>query len=154
MRYRSKTTAAWLALLLGSLGLHRLYLHGPRDRWAWMFPLPTALGLAGVLRMRSFGADDGLAALLVPLLGITISVAMLTAIVMALTPDAQWDARHNPGQSPRATGWGAVAAAMVALLVGATVLLSTLAFSGQRFFEWQIEERPAHTSGGKLTPVS
>ena len=47
-RYRSKTTAAWLALLLGSLGAHRLYLHGLRDRRAWLYPLPTLVGLAGI----------------------------------------------------------------------------------------------------------
>jgi hypothetical protein len=29
---------------------------------------------------------------------------------------------------------------ILALLVGATVLMSTIAFSGQRFFEFQIEE--------------
>ena len=28
---RSKTVATWIALLGGSLGLHRFYLHGGRD---------------------------------------------------------------------------------------------------------------------------
>ena len=138
-RYRSKTTAAWLALLLGSLGAHRLYLHGLRDRRAWLYPLPTLVGLAGVLRMRNEGPDDGLSALLVPLLGITLSIAMLAAIVIALTPDEKWDARYNPQQAVHATAWGPVLAAMAGLFVGAAVLLSTIAFGGQRFFEWQAE---------------
>ena len=30
--YRSKTWAAWLALTLGTLGVHRMYLYGLRDR--------------------------------------------------------------------------------------------------------------------------
>lgn len=138
MPYRSKTLAAWLALLLGSLGAHRLYLHGPRDRLAWWHPLPTLLGAFGALRMRALGQEDGLAILLTPLLGLMLSMAMLVAIVIALTPDETWDARYNPGQPSRSTGWGAVGAAILALLLGATVLLSTVAFSGQRFFEWQL----------------
>ena len=41
---QSKTLATWIALLGGSLGLHRFYLHGLRDRWGWLHPLPTLLG--------------------------------------------------------------------------------------------------------------
>jgi hypothetical protein len=141
--YRSKTVAAWLALLLGSLGAHRLYLHGLRDRRAWLYPMPTLVGLAGVLRMRNLGPEDGLSALLVPLLGITLSIAMLAAIVIALTPDEKWDARYNPDQAVHSTAWGPVLAAMAGLFVGAAVLLSTIAFGGQRFFEWQAETGPA-----------
>ncbi|MDP1899369.1 MAG: hypothetical protein Q8K96_02800 [Rubrivivax sp.] len=137
--YRSKTLAAWLALLLGALGLHRLYLYGMRDRLAWLHPLPTALGGAGVLRMIALGQDDKLAWVLIPLLGLMISIGMLTAIVHALTPDEKWDARHNPGHAVQPTGWGAVMAAVVALMVGGAVLMGTIAFSGQRFFEWRIE---------------
>ncbi len=136
MRYRSKVAAAWLALLLGSLGVHRIYLRGPRDRLAWLFPLPTLLGLAGALRMRTLGVDDRLAWLLVPLLGITLSIGMLTAIVYALTPDEKWDGRHNPGHAVMPTGWGAVLAAIAGLMLGGVVLMSTIAFSVQKLFEW------------------
>ena len=34
--YRSKTLASWIALIGGSLGLHRFYLHGFRDPWGWL----------------------------------------------------------------------------------------------------------------------
>jgi hypothetical protein len=46
--YKSKTLAAWLALLVGTMGLHRLYLYGLKDVWGWLHPLPSALGLLGV----------------------------------------------------------------------------------------------------------
>lgn len=140
MRYRSKTLAAWLALLLGAVGADRWYLHGRRDRWAWLYPFPTALGLAGAWRMDHLGQDDRLAWLLVPLLGLMLSLGTLTAIVHALTPDEKWDARHNAGHAVTATGWGAVMAAIVGLLIGGAVLMGTIAFSGQRFFEWQLEQ--------------
>jgi hypothetical protein len=64
---------------------------------------------------------------------------MLMAIVYALTPDERWEQRYNPGQPMRATGWAPVLGAIVALLIGATALMGTVAFSGQRFFEWQLE---------------
>ncbi len=137
--YRSKTVVAWLALLLGSLGVHRMYLYGLRDVKAWLHPLPTALGLLGVQRMRALGQDDQLAWLLLPLLGLMLSVVMLQAIVYALTPDDVWQQRYNPDRPAQATGWGPVLAAGLALLVGGTVLMGTIAFSGQKFFEWQLQ---------------
>lgn len=136
---RSKTLTAWLALMLGTLGAHRFYLHGWRDRLGWLHVPPTLAGLYGVLRMRELGQDDQLAWMLVPLLGLAISAAMIAAIVHALTPDETWDARHNPGRPVTATGWGPVLAAIAALMVGGAVLTGTIAFSGQKFFEWQLE---------------
>jgi hypothetical protein len=139
--YRSKTIASWLSLLLGALGLHRLYLHGLRDPWAWLHPLPTGLGLIGLDRHLTLGQDDRLSWLLLPLLGLMVSTAMFTAIVYALTPDERWDARHNPARPGPGTGWGPVLAAITALLIGGGILMGTIAYSGQRFFEWQLESR-------------
>ncbi len=137
-RPRSKTLATWLAVIGGALGLHRFYLHGWRDWVGWLYPLPTLLGLAGVQRMRAFGQDDRVAWLLIPLLGLALSAAMLTAIVYGLTSDDKWSARFR--QQLRPTGWAPVLGVIVALLVGASVLMGTVAFSGQRFFEWQLEQ--------------
>jgi hypothetical protein len=139
---RYKTLASWLALVLGALGVHRLYLHGQRDVLAWLHLPVTAAGLAGVDRMQTLGQDDRLAWLLIPLLGLMISQAMLTAIIYALTPDERWDARHNAGHHSASTTWGPVIAAILALLVGGAVLMGTIAFSGQKFFEWQLEQTP------------
>jgi hypothetical protein len=143
MHYRSKTLAAWLALAAGTLGLHRLYLYGLRDRLAWLHPLATGAGLLGVDRMLTLGQDDRLAWLLIPVLGLMISQAMLCAIVYALTPDDRWNARHNPGLPATVTGWGPVLAAITALMIGAAVLIGTIAFGGQKFFEWQLEDQAA-----------
>ncbi len=150
--YRSKTLAAWLALLLGTLGVHRLYLHGLGDRWAWLHPLPTAAGLLGVLRLRELGQDDKLGWLLAPLLGLMIAAATLSAIVYALTPDEKWDARHNPRHAVTPTGWGAVLAAIAALLIGSTALLGSIAYGGQKFFEWQLEAAAQTQNSKRLSP--
>ena len=126
--------------MLGSLGWHRLYLRGLGDWLGWLHVLPTALGALGVHRLRTIGQDDPLAWILVPLLGLMISQAMLTAISYALTPDERWDRRHNPGRPVRLTSWGPVIAAVLALLLGGAVLMGTIAYSGQKFFEWQFEK--------------
>lgn len=141
-RYRSKTLATWIAVLGGAFGLHRFYLYGPRDWVGWLHPLPTLVGAVGVLRMRALGQDDRLSWLLIPVLGLTVSAGMLGAIVYGLTPDERWDARHNPGLPGRATGWGPVLGVVLALLVGGIVLMGTVAFGGQKFFEWQLGALP------------
>jgi len=142
--YKSKTLAAWAAMLGGPLGLHRFYLHGLRDVWGWLCPIPTVLGLWGLQRVQQFGQDDPLSWLLIPLLGAIVAGTMLQAILIGLTPDERWHARHNPAlaghpEAP-ASGWGVVFAIVISLMVGAGVLMATIAFSGQRYFEYQIEE--------------
>lgn len=137
-RYRSKTLATWLAVLGGTLGLHRLYLNGPSDALAWLHLLPTALGLAGVVRMRQLGQDDTVAWLLIPLLGLMISLGMLFAILYGLTPDEKWDAKRNPGQPGARTAWGPVLGVIAAMMVGSAVLMGTVAFSIQKLFEWEL----------------
>jgi TM2 domain len=147
---RSKTITAWLTLGLGAVGVHRWYLHGPRDGIAWLHLVPSALGVVGLLRMRSLGLDDPTGWLLVPLLGLSVSAAMLTAIVHALTSDETWAARHNPGLAVVPTGWGPVLAAIAALLLGGTVLMGTVAFAGQKFFEWQQDRAAAEQKTGAV----
>ena len=139
MRARSKTVATWLALLLGSLGAHRFYLYGRADLWGWLHPWPTLLGLAGVLRLRALGQDDHAAWALIPLLGLMLAQAMLAAIVCGLTPDERWAARFD--QPVRASGWPAVIGVIAALLIGGTVLMGTVAFAGQKFFEYRAISR-------------
>ena len=151
---RSKTIAAWLALLAGTLGLHRMYLRSPHDLLAWLHLVPTGAGLWGVERMVRLGQDDRLAWLLIPLLGLMISQAMLHAIAYALTPDETWDARHNAGRPVTRTRWAPVLAAIVALMIGGAVLMGTVAFSIQKFFEWQLQVAasiaPARSKAGPL----
>jgi hypothetical protein len=137
---KSKTLATWIALAGGSLGLHRFYLHGLRDVVGWLHPLPTLAGLYGIERVRQFGQDDMLSWALIPILGLMVASSMLTAIVYGLTSDEKWDRRFNTGGPSSHSGWGAVIGVIVALMLGAGVLMATIAFSGQRFFEYQIEE--------------
>ncbi|MEO6408692.1 MAG: NINE protein [Burkholderiaceae bacterium] len=139
---KSRTLATWLALLGGSLGLHRFYLHGFHDAWGWLFAVPTLLGVYGAQRMREFGMDDRLAWLLTPLLGAMLAATMLTAIVYGLTPDTAWNRRHNPVHPAAASGWAVIFGVVVALALGATALMATIAFTAQRLFELQAAAPP------------
>jgi len=138
--YKSKTLTTWIALVGGGLGLHRFYLHGMRDIWGWLWPLPTFIGAYGVKRLLELGQDDQLAWLLIPLLGTALASSMLAGIVYGLTPDDAWNARFNPQGPLHETGWSTVFGVILSLLVGATVLMSTIAFSSQRYFEYQVQE--------------
>ena len=141
---KNKTLAAWLAFLGGPLGLHRFYLHGIGDLVGWALPIPSALGVYGLQRVQALGVDDVLSWLLIPLLGFTIAGCALTAIVYGLTNQPTWNLRFNAQageQAPAgATGWLTVFAVAAALLIGTAVLMASIAFSFQRYFEYQIEE--------------
>lgn len=143
-RMKNKTLAAWLAFLGGPFGLHRFYLHGLGDTLGWLLPIPTALGLYGIERARMYGLDDGLSWALVPLLGFTIAGCALTAIVYGLTTPEKWNARFNTSApadaAPGRTGWVTIGAVVISLLIGSTVLMASIAFSFQRYFEHQVEE--------------
>ncbi len=134
---KHKGVATWLALGLGAFGLHRFYLHGLKDGWGWLFLPPTLLGLEGVQRMEQLGQDDRGAWLLIPLLGLSLVVALASGIVYGLTPDERWNARHNPQHPAPPGGWITVLGVVLCLLVGGTTLMATIAFSAQRYFEAQ-----------------
>ncbi len=142
---KNKTIASWLALFGGPFGLHRFYLYGWRDIVGWILPLPSILGILGILRIRNLGVDDQLSWLLIPLLGFTIAGCALTAIVYGLTSAEKWQNRFNFGADPLAragnTNWMTIFALVLAMLFGTTSLMSSLAYSFQHYFEYQMLEQ-------------
>jgi hypothetical protein len=141
---KNKTAAAWLAFVGGPLGLHRFYLYGLGDILGWLLPIPTALGLYGLKRVDQFGQDDLYSWMLIPLLGFTIAGCALTAIVYGLSTPEKWNAKFNSKldteATPGLTNWLTIGAVVLALMFGATSLMSSIVFSFQRYFEYQIEE--------------
>ena len=141
---KNKTLSAWLTVLGGPLGLHRFYLFGLSDLIGWALPIPTALGMYGLMRARGLGVDDHLSWLLIPLLGFVIAACSINAIVYGLMSQDKWNARFNAGASEQEAGagssnWLTIVAVISALMLGATALMAALAYSFQRYFEWQIE---------------
>ena len=141
---KNKTLATWLTFWGGPLGLHRFYLRGLGDTLGWALPIPTALGIYGIQRVQAFGLDDQLSWVLIPCLGFTIAGCALNAIIYGLMTPEKWNAKFNPQAAPDAaagqTHWGTVLGIATALLIGTAVLMSSLAFSFQMYFEYQIEQ--------------
>jgi len=141
---KNKTLAVWLALLGGTLGLHRFYLRGLGDWVGWLHPLPAALGWWGVDRVLTYGQDDKLSWVLIPLLGATVAASCLMAIIYALTEKEKWNQQFNPTHPPDngagSTNWLTIGALVFALLLGTIAFMGSLAFGVQRYFEYQIEE--------------
>ncbi|MFM8589721.1 MAG: hypothetical protein ACKOBA_06105, partial [Limnohabitans sp.] len=56
----------------------------------------------------------------------------------------RWNAIYNPGANPEhaagATGWNTIGAVAAALLIGTGIMMSSIVFSFQRYFEYQIEQ--------------
>lgn len=141
---KNKTAAAWLAFMTGSLGLHRFYLYGVTDIVGWLLPIPTALGLYGIERVLDKGVDDMLSWILIPMLGFTLAGCALTSIVYGLTSAEKWNTKFNPSAKKDApsgsTNWLTIGAVVTSLLIGTTVLMGSITFSIQRYFEFQVEE--------------
>jgi hypothetical protein len=144
---KNKTAALWLTLIGGPLGLHRMYLRGKFDAIAVALAVASLAGLYGVYRARSFGVDDQLSWALIPLLGFTAAGCALNAIVYGLMSTESWNARFNPSMPKESrqgeTGRLTVVGLATALFFGTTVLMATLAFSFQRYFEYQVETAKA-----------
>jgi hypothetical protein len=125
----SKTLAGVLALFLGWAGAHRLYL---RSSWWWIYP---AVAMPGLALAFGSGGDawfrhPGFFVAVVPTL-----IAMLEAIFVSLTPDAKWDSQHNQASGKRSDNrWGPVLVAIVALMMGATLMMSVMAIALEALF--------------------
>lgn len=143
-KMKSKTVAAWLSFLGGPLGLHRFYLRGMGDWLGWLLPIPTALGIYGIERLRMYGVDDGVSWALIPLLGFTIAGCALMAIIYGLMTPEKWNARFNAGAAPDAvpgqTNWLTIGAVVASLFFGSSILMASIVYSFQHYFEHQIEE--------------
>ncbi len=141
---KNKTLATWIAFVAGPFGLHRFYLYGIGDRLGLLMNLPTVAGVYGLYRARSLGLDDPWSWVLIPLLGFTMAACAIVALFFGLMTTEKWNQRFNP-QAPAdsasgATNWFTVGALAASLMVGATVLMASLAYSFQHYFEYQVEE--------------
>lgn len=140
--HKNKTLAAWLAFVSGQLGLHRFYLFGAADVWAWIHPIIAGVGWVGIRRVQLYGQDDQLSWVLIPLLGFTLAATALTAIYYGLMSAEKWNGQFNPLAPEAAAGqtnWLTIGAVVFSLLFGAVALMSSIVFSFQRYFEFQIK---------------
>jgi TM2 domain-containing membrane protein YozV len=129
--FRHKALSALLAFLFGGLGLDRLYL-GQRF---WWLPLAVTAGMTPLLiGVRNWYQTPAFFILMVPVIA-----GFIHALVLALMPDDKFDARFNTGAARRnGSGWDAVLVAIFTLMVGATVLMTTITLLFQTYFEYTL----------------
>lgn len=156
---KNKTLAVWLTMFLGPTGLHRVYLFGKFDGISSALLVPSVIGFYGVSRAQELGVNDQISWLLIPFVGFTMAACALTAIVYGLMDADEWNRRFNPDQAAEASAgqssWLTVLGLAVSLLLGATVLISSIAFSFQRYFEYQYEQGQAvSTATGPVSGAS
>ncbi|MGN6388337.1 MAG: NINE protein [Burkholderiaceae bacterium] len=121
--WKNKTFATFLASFLGSLGLHRFYLYGFRDVWGWLH-LVTVLSLPPALEP---GAPPTRILLALPFV-FSMLAGFLEALVIGLTPDDKWDARHNAGKAGHTRSrWPLALILVLTVAFGATAAIATIA---------------------------
>jgi TM2 domain-containing membrane protein YozV len=99
--HKNKTLATLLAFILGGLGAHRFYLHGKKDRWAWVH---------------------------VALFPLSVYAGFIEALVLGLTPDDKWDAEYNAASGQQSdSGWPLAVLLVLTLGVGAVAVIATIA---------------------------
>jgi len=139
VRAKSKLLTVALAFLFGSLGAHRFYLGGLRDRFGWAHLLATLAGAIGVASLLTDAGNPALNWAFAVMGGASVTSAFLAAIVYGLRPDEKWDARFNPHGKPTRSGWPVVILVILSLLIGTGLLMAGLAISFQTYFESQVE---------------
>jgi TM2 domain-containing membrane protein YozV len=145
-RFRSKTSTAGLAFLLGSLGAHRFYLYGARDAFGWVHVVGTLLGIPGVLLLVANARISTLGWILAIPGAISVITSFLAAIVYGLRPDEKWDAQFNAGSDKQSrSGWTVVCFVIFSLFIGATLLMAGLALAFQTYFESQMAIPQSHS---------
>jgi Mn2+/Fe2+ NRAMP family transporter len=123
LKHKSKTVATLLAGVLGSIGAHRFYLAGWKDKWGWLHfaTLPISVILANFY----FGQPGLLT--YSPLI-LSALLAVLAALIMGLTPDEKWDARHNPDSGEQThSAWPLALILVLSVALGATALIGVIA---------------------------
>lgn len=123
--HKSKTLSCFLSLLGGSLGLHRFYLHGQRDTGGWIYLGASALYLLLLSASYATGSPALAVATLFP---VPVFVAAIETLVIGLTDDAKWDARHNLYSQRRSkSGWPLAVLLVLTLAVTFTGFVASMA---------------------------
>jgi len=123
VRHKNKTLAAGLSAFAGSVGLHRFYLHGWADRTGWLHVSALPLSL---LLFLLWPAQRGFI-LMLPL-RVAAWFGLGEALLIGLTADEKWDARHNPASRQKSvSGWPLAVILVVAFALGAIALLAAIA---------------------------
>lgn len=121
--HKNKTLATLLASVFGGLGLHRFYLRGGKDPWAWLHFATAPISLLAVF----LGTDQPVMFLMAPFL-LSVLSGFLEALVLGLTSDENWDLAYNLNSEKKSdSNWPLALLLVLTMGFGVTALIAVLA---------------------------
>ena len=121
--HKNKTLAAFLALVFGAIGVHRFYLRGAFDRLGILHV--CCIPVVGMV--YGAGRAPNIFWVLLPVL-VSAIIGFLEALIIGITPDDKWDARHNAASGRTSnTSWLVALLLVLTMLVGTITLIATMA---------------------------
>jgi TM2 domain-containing membrane protein YozV len=120
--HKNKTVAAFLALVLGWAGAHRVLLRGSRDKWA----LLHFASLPAAMLVLLLAPHANVYYQLLPII-LSYLAGLLEGLVIGVMPDEKFDARYNARSGRQsASNWPLALILVGMMLVGTTVLIATI----------------------------
>ena len=138
--FKSKLVTCLLSLFLPGTGLHWLYLKGKSSPWFYLQLIALLLGVWGWFELAHTEKESLLGWFAVALGHISLLTSWLCTLVYGLRLDERFDAQFNSGSSQKNhSGWLIIICMIIALMVGAFVLMSGLAIAFEQYFISQVE---------------
>lgn len=121
--HKNKTIATFLATFLGGLGLHRVYLYGWQDKWAWVhfisLPVSVLLALAAPDQPLMFTGSPFV---------LSVLTGSIESLTIGITSDEAWDARFNRDSGRKSmSDWPLAVLLVLTVGTGATALIAAMA---------------------------
>lgn len=121
--HKNKTIATFLATFLGGLGLHRVYLHGWQDKWAWVhfasLPVSVLLALAAPDQPLMFTGSPFV---------LSVLAGCIESLTIGITSDDAWDTRFNRDSGRQSmSDWPLAVLLVLTVGTGATALIAAMA---------------------------
>ncbi|MGV8891420.1 MAG: NINE protein [Burkholderiaceae bacterium] len=122
-RHKNKTFATFLATFLGGLGVHRVYLQGWHDKWAWLhfasLPVSVLIALTAPDQPWMFTGS---------LFVLSVLAGCIESLTIGVTPDDVWDTRFNLNSGQQSmSGWPLAILLVLTVGAGATALIAAMA---------------------------
>jgi|SRR5680860_1199053 len=121
--HKNKTVATFLATFLGGLGLHRVYLYGWQDKWAWLHfvSLPVSVLITLIAPDQPWMFTGSLFVL-------SVLAGCIESLTIGVTPDDVWDTRFNLNSGQQSmSGWPLAILLVLTVGAGATSLIAAMA---------------------------
>ena len=121
--HRNKTIATFLATFLGGLGMHRVYLYGWQDKWAWVhfasLPVSALIALALPDQPLMFTGSPFV---------LSVLAGCIESLTIGVTSDDAWDARFNRDSGRKSmSDWPLAVLLVLTVGTGATALIAAMA---------------------------